>query len=109
MTNKIIDTKEIQAFDVWTFLSEVQKAIQAGYVLSDKNEHFPYMVIGQLAVTLVKYEEAEEPVPEPVEEVVEIKEPTKEQVERAEFEAGVEDQAGQALKPPKRGRIAKAG
>ncbi len=31
----------IVAASLYDFLVEMQKAVQAGYILSDKNEHFP--------------------------------------------------------------------
>lgn len=107
--SKIIEERRVESHDVWTFLNEIQNAVQEGFVLSDKNEHFPFMIIGQLFAVLVKYEK-ETPVVETQEEKV-PKELTPEQQARKDFEATIEDQAGAAAKQPakaKPGRKPKA-
>ena len=55
------DTYNVTAHDLWTYLNEIQKAVQAGYVLSDKNENFPQAFISLYTCTLVKPEVVAKP------------------------------------------------
>ena len=48
------NTKSIVATNLYDMLVEVQAAVKQGYVLSDKNEHFPQSFIGLYTCTMVK-------------------------------------------------------
>jgi len=62
----------IVAASLYDFLVEMQKAVQAGYILSDKNEHFPQGFVSLYTATLVK------PVAISATDEVEITTPVKE-------------------------------
>lgn len=49
-----MQVESVVAYNPWDFLNAVQGLILEGYRLSDKNEHFPYIVNGLCHVSLVK-------------------------------------------------------
>lgn len=53
------NTRNITAFSLWDYLCEIQKAVQEGYVLSDKNSAFPQAFVSLYTCTLVKEEKPE--------------------------------------------------
>ena len=48
------NTKSIVATNLYDMLLEVQSAVKQGYVLSDRNEHYPQSFIGLYTCTMVK-------------------------------------------------------
>ena len=48
------NTKSIVATNLYDMLVEVQSAVKQGYVLSDRNEHYPQSFIGLYTCTMVK-------------------------------------------------------
>lgn len=49
-----MQVESVVAYSPWDFLTAIQDLILKGYRLSDKNEHFPYIVNGLCHVSLVK-------------------------------------------------------
>ena len=49
-----MQVESVVAYSPWDFLTAIQDLILDGYRLSDKNEHFPYIVNGLCHVSLVK-------------------------------------------------------
>ena len=49
----------ITAYSLWDFLTEVQSAVQQGYVLSVDNKHFPQGYVALYTCTLIKEEKQE--------------------------------------------------
>lgn len=49
-----MQVESVVAYNPWDFLNAIQGLILEGYRLSDKNEHFPYIVNGLCHVSLVK-------------------------------------------------------
>lgn len=58
------NTRNITAFSLWDYLCEIQKAVQEGYVLSDKNSDFPQAFVSLYTCTLVREEKPEDVVEE---------------------------------------------
>lgn len=56
------NTRNITCYSLWDYLCEIQKAVQEGYVLSDKNSNFPQAFVSLYTCTLVKEEKPEEVV-----------------------------------------------
>lgn len=53
------NTRNITAYSLWDYLCEIQKAVQEGYVLSEKNSDFPQAFVSLYTCTLVKEEKPE--------------------------------------------------
>ena len=71
----------VTAYSLWDFLCEIQKAVQAGFVLSSHNSHFPQGFVSLYTCTLVKEEKSEEVVEIATvvaENTTEVTEPVKE-------------------------------
>ena len=49
-----IETKSITAFDLWTYLNEIQSAILEGYRLDDSNANFPQGYVGLYTCGMTK-------------------------------------------------------
>lgn len=56
------NTLNITCYSLWDYLCEIQKAVQEGYVLSEKNEHFPQAFVSLYTVSLIKEDKPEEVV-----------------------------------------------
>lgn len=54
--NTNMQEKTVTAYDLWSFLIEIEKAIKEGYQLSPANQHFPQAMIGFYTCTLVREE-----------------------------------------------------
>lgn len=49
-----MQTKKVEAHELYAFMKELEAAIKQGFQVSDKSEHFPVNWVGYYGATLVK-------------------------------------------------------